>query len=92
MSEEKNVKQIILNQLKYGPACRIHLHRECCEKLGKSLEPEFNENGQRVRICKDMADSLFDKPFLELLGSGLVVQMEKGRRIEGFVFYKLTPK
>ena len=69
-----------------GPACRIHLHRECCRELDYSLEPKFNQKGQRVRICKDVTDSTFDIPLKELFNSGIINKTRTSR----FVFYKLT--
>lgn len=85
----EKTKQIILSQLFMGAACRIHLHRECCRELGFSIVPLFNCNGQRIRICKDIPDLKFDKPFKDLLKTKMI---EKVVDIGGFAFYKLTQK
>lgn len=83
------IKQVILHQLSMGATCRIHLHRECCRELGFNTEPKFNNKDQRVRICKAMPDSEFDKPFVTLLEAEMI---EKVADIGGFAFYKITQK
>ncbi len=85
----ERVKQVILGQLFMGATCRIHLHRECCQELGFSIVPLFNCKGQRIRICKDMPDSKFDKPFETLLKAEMI---EKVADTGGFALYKLTQK
>jgi len=66
MAEEK-IKQLILEQLKLGACCRIHLHREVCLALGLSTIPQYNEKNIRTRICKDMSDNRFDSAHDELV-------------------------
>jgi hypothetical protein len=56
MNEGEKVKREILEQLRYGACCRIHLHRECCRKFGLE-EPALNRT----------EDSRFDNPFDELV-------------------------
>jgi len=86
---EEKVTGIILDQLSLGPACRIHLHREVCRKLGFSLDPLISDKGERVRICKEMSDSTFDVPLQKLLDLGLIEKIESGKAIGGFVFYNI---
>ena len=87
----EKMKSTILRQLRYGACCRIHLHRECCQELGLSIEPEVNPiSGNRTRICKGMSDSKFDNPFNELRDDGLIRKIPLKASI--YAFYELTKK
>lgn len=90
MNEKEKIKSTILRQLEYGAACRIHLHRECCRTLQKSIMPLINPKNQRIRICKDMPDSKFDKPFNELRNDGFVRKIHLKTGV--YAFYELTEK
>ncbi|WNZ29990.1 MAG: hypothetical protein IAX21_03795 [Candidatus Bathyarchaeota archaeon] len=72
MSEPDRIKQTILSQLALDACCRIHLHYECCIKLGLSTEAKYNQKGNKTRICKDLPDNKFDTPFNELLASDMI--------------------
>jgi len=86
----ERVKQVILSQLSIGATCRIHLHRKCCRKLGFNILPQINPvSGNRARICKDMPDPKFAKPFSDLLKAEMI---KKVADIGGFAFYKLAQK
>lgn len=81
MSEYERIKQTILSQLELDACCRIHLHYECCVKLGLSTEPQYDKKGNKTRICKDLPDKRFDDPFNELIGTGMI-QKIRARTIE----------
>ena len=91
MSEKEKIRSTILKQLEYGACCRIHLHRECCREVGLGTEPEVNPtSGNRIRICKGMSDSRFDKPFDELLNDGLIRKIPLKTGV--YAFYELTTR
>jgi cyanate lyase len=90
MSKNKTIKQVIMNQLSLGACCRIHLHRECCVALGLSVESQYNEKNQRIRICKELPDNQFDRPFEQLLREGLVQKVPTEKSV--YAFYELTEK
>lgn len=92
IAHSERCKKVILSQLSMKAACRSHLHYECCKELGFELEPKFNKKGQRIRMCKSMPDSWFDRPLADLLRTKLVKKVKEGKRIENFVFYKITEK
>jgi hypothetical protein len=78
LSEYEKMKQTILSQLELDACCRIHLHYECCVKLGLSTEPQYSKKGNRTRICKDLVDKKFDDPFNELINSGMIRKIRAG--------------
>jgi hypothetical protein len=83
------VKHTIIRQLSYGACCRIHLHRECCLALDLDVQPQINEKNQRIRICRNLPDNQFDKPFNELLSEKIIQKIPTGSI---YAFYELTEK
>jgi hypothetical protein len=86
MNEMEKVREIILKTLRTGPVCRIELNRQCCIELGYDAIPEYNDKGQRIRICRKMPDNHFDRPLNELKKEGRVQWKRKGQ----YVLYELA--
>jgi superfamily II DNA or RNA helicase len=72
MTEDEVIKKTILSQLELDACCRIHIHRECCLKLGLTTEPRYSAKGKRTYICKDLPDKKFDDRFNELIRKGMI--------------------